>query len=154
VVLENLSLIFIKQGRFARAERVLKRAISKDTSPHSACRLKYKLAQLYLLQGRYLLAETITGEASALAELCPVRDINMESEQLLRLANLWHHWGADQIALQHYKKVQEIRRSTLFSANAHSTMQQEQGQLQGQLQEHLQGHLQEEEEEEEKQSLD
>jgi tetratricopeptide (TPR) repeat protein len=113
-VLENLSLVFAKQGRFIRAERVLKRAIAAASSQQSACRLRYKLAQLYLLQGRYALAERVTLEAVALGQLCPIRDIQMESEQLLRLAALWLNWGQDQIALDSYRKVQEIRRACLF----------------------------------------
>lgn len=114
VVLENLSLVFAKQGRFTRAERVLKRAMNAATNQQTLCRLRYKLAQLYLLQGRFALADRATTEAANLGSACSTRDIEMETEQLLRLAKLWLNWGQDQIALDKYRDAQELRRTYQF----------------------------------------
>lgn len=114
LVLENLSLIFAEQGRFTRAERVLRRAMLLASTQQAACRVTYKLAQVALFQGRYDDADRLTIKAIGLGQSCSTRDIEMESEQLLRLALLWLNWGKDQIALDNYRKMLEVRRTCLF----------------------------------------
>ena len=118
VVLENLALVFMHQGRFVRAERVLKRALLLVKDGQTSSRLMYRLAELYLLQGRFSLAERVTADAGALGQLCRSHGASTETLQLLRLANLWNNWGQEQTALGIYRKVQAVRReSQLALAN-------------------------------------
>lgn len=115
VVLENLALVLLDQGKFGRAESVLKRALSLVKNRQSACRLTYKLAQLYLLQGKFSLAERFTAGAITLGEACPIRNPEMEALQLTKLAKIWNSWGQHQSAIETFYTAQEMRRDGLFS---------------------------------------
>jgi Tfp pilus assembly protein PilF len=112
-VLENLAVVFCQQERFAKAERVFKRAISmhqnKQGNNADVCRILYKLAELYMIQGRLSLAERTTEEGLEVARSLPRRDKLMEGAQLIRLANLWNEKGKHDEAIRIYKEVMQLR---------------------------------------------
>lgn len=112
-VLENLAVVFVKQQRVTKAERVLKRAQAlyerNADSPAPVCRILFKLAELYFIQAKTALADRTIKEALEKARSMRERDKHMEIEHLLRLSNRWNEIGRYEEAIQLYKEVMHLR---------------------------------------------
>jgi len=109
IVLENLALVLIRQKRYARAERMLRRALALTGNLQDTCRLQYKLAELYLFQGRFSIAEHAAKTANMIGECDHDRNLQVEIEQQLRLSELWNRWGQSDLALATYNEVRRLR---------------------------------------------
>ncbi|HEY9714673.1 MAG TPA: tetratricopeptide repeat protein [Chroococcales cyanobacterium] len=116
IVLENLAVVFFRQERYAKSERVFKRAIAMHESQRTEgrgavdiCRIHYKMAELFLLQDKLSLAERSLAEALDLAYALPERDKQMEITHLIRLATLWNERGMHDHAIKAYREVMVLR---------------------------------------------
>jgi tetratricopeptide (TPR) repeat protein len=117
VIMENLALICVKQNRYARAERLMKRSIvmCQKRDLESVCRLTYKLAELYLMQGRFSLAIATVQDALQVGQSSENRNRQMEVTSLLRLADLWNGWGQTDMAVTTYHQVLRLRQMTFYT---------------------------------------
>lgn len=117
LVLENLALVFIKQKRFVRAERVLRRARATAACPVASCRVVYKMCELFMMMGRLEGAQKLQAEAEKLAESCPIRDLHGELALLIRIADLWDRLGCTEQAADTYKKAKRLRQMACAANN-------------------------------------
>lgn len=111
---ENLGEVFKNQGRYEKAERLYKRALSMhegrlgSSSAHS-CRILFKMAELSLLREKTSAAERYYERAFKIAEKCSLDDLRHVIDFPLRLAGLWNERGRHQDAVQAYNHVRLLR---------------------------------------------
>lgn len=113
-VLENLAEIFCKQERYLKCERQFKRTLSlymkdgADNNPN-VCRILYKMARLYLLQGKYSLADLWYARALESSKNCTLLDPDTHGKWILELVRLWHDAGETNSAMKAYQEVLMLR---------------------------------------------
>lgn len=117
LVLENLAMVFIKQRRFVRAERVLKRARSTAGSSTALCRVVYKMSELMIMMGRLDRAEKFQLEAERIAEESVVRDFQTEMAILIRIADMWDRIGCSEHAADTFSKAKRLRQMSCAANN-------------------------------------
>lgn len=113
-VLENLAEVFFKQERYPKAERLYKRAMAvheKEAGKNCAgvLRLLYKMANLYAVQRKHSLAERWFRKALDAGPLCQGMDEVQQAQHILRLVQLWHAQGQQELALMAYQEVLALR---------------------------------------------
>lgn len=113
-MLENLAEIFCKQERYAKAERLYKRAIAvqeKECGKNcaAAVRLLYKMAILYAMQKRHSLSERWLRKAMEAGRESRDIDNAQQAQLVLKLVQLWHAQGQQELALRAYQDVLSMR---------------------------------------------
>ncbi len=113
-VLENLAEVFCMQQRYLKCERQFKRTLSlymKDGTENNpnVCRILYKMARLYLLQGKFSLAELWYARALESSKSCNSLDTDMHGKWILELVRLWHSAGETESAMKAYQEVLMMR---------------------------------------------
>lgn len=113
-LLENLAEIFCKQERFLKCERQFKRTLAlymregADNNPN-VCRVLYKMARLYLIQGKFSLGELWYTRALESSKKCDALDPDMHGKWILELVKLWHNAGETTAAMNAYQEVLMLR---------------------------------------------
>ncbi len=113
-VLENLAEIFCKQKRYLKCERQFKRTLSlymRDGAENNpdVCRILYKMARLYLLQGKYSLADLWFARGLESGRNCTLLDQDTHAKWILELVRLWHSAGETNTAMKAYQEVLMLR---------------------------------------------